>query len=90
MALVPDDRGMTAATWRVVGRSFPGPVVLAVWLLVTVAAPLMFFEATHRWEEDPTVAPALWWTVGWHPCSPAGAPGVRVSATPPQRWWRPR
>ncbi|SCG79261.1 hypothetical protein [Micromonospora humi] len=37
--------------------------VLAVWLLATVPAPLLFFEWTHRWEEDPTVAPALWWPV---------------------------
>ncbi|WMF04582.1 hypothetical protein [Micromonospora robiginosa] len=37
--------------------------VLAAWLLATVPAPLLFFAWTHRWEEDPTVAPALWWPV---------------------------
>jgi hypothetical protein len=58
---------MNAATWRVVGRAFPGPVVLAVWVLVTVPAPLMFFEGTHRWEEDLKVSTALWWTVGAAP-----------------------
>ncbi|MEV4121551.1 hypothetical protein [Micromonospora sp. NPDC049645] len=58
---------MSAATWRLVGRSSAGPVVLAVWLLVTVPAPLVFFEWTHRWEEDLTVAPALWWTVAAAP-----------------------
>ncbi|MFI2712112.1 hypothetical protein ACH495_18510 [Micromonospora sp. NPDC018662] len=41
----------------------PGPGVLAAWLLATVPVPLLFFEWTHRWEEDPTVAPALWWPV---------------------------
>ncbi|MGC4806148.1 hypothetical protein [Micromonospora sp. DT233] len=55
---------MSAATWRAVGRAFPGPVVLAVWALATVPAPLIFFEATHRWEEDPSVSSALWWVVG--------------------------
>ncbi|MET7667337.1 hypothetical protein [Micromonospora luteifusca] len=55
---------MIAATWRVVGRAFPGPVVLAVWVLVTVPAPLIFFEGTHRWEEDLKVSTALWWIVG--------------------------
>lgn len=37
--------------------------MLAAWLLATVPAPLLFFEWTHRWEEDPTVTPALWWPV---------------------------
>lgn len=55
---------MNAATWRLVGQAFPGPVVLAVWVLVTVPAPLIFFEGTHRWEEDLKVSTALWWTVG--------------------------
>ncbi|MEU4677810.1 hypothetical protein [Micromonospora sp. NPDC023737] len=54
---------MNAATWRLAGRAFPGPVVLAVWVLVTVPAPLIFFEGTHRWEEDQKVSTALWWTV---------------------------
>ncbi|WP_232521580.1 hypothetical protein [Micromonospora phaseoli] len=39
-------------------------MALAVWVLVTVPAPLMVFEGTHRWEEDPEVSTALWWTVG--------------------------
>lgn len=33
------------------------------WFAVTVTAPLLFFDATHRWEEDPTVQPMLWWSV---------------------------
>ncbi|MFI5835031.1 hypothetical protein ACIA5A_15300 [Micromonospora sp. NPDC051300] len=37
--------------------------LLAAWLLVTVPAPLLVFAWTHRWVEDPTVAPALWWPV---------------------------
>ncbi|NLU81117.1 hypothetical protein HCA58_22800 [Micromonospora sp. HNM0581] len=55
---------MNAATWRVVGRAFPGPMALAVWMLVTVPAPLIFFEGTHSWEEDLKVSTALWWIVG--------------------------
>ncbi|MFI6784914.1 hypothetical protein [Micromonospora sp. NPDC050276] len=71
---------MSAATWRLVGRSLPGPVALAVWLLVTVPAPLVFFEWTHRWEEDPTVAAAVWWTVGAAPV---------LAAVAAARWtWR--
>ncbi|MBG6066236.1 hypothetical protein [Micromonospora ureilytica] len=58
---------MRAATWRMVVRSLPGPVALAVWLLVTVPVPLVFFEWTHRWEDDPTIGAALWWTVGAAP-----------------------
>ncbi|WP_431930939.1 hypothetical protein [Micromonospora sp. RP3T] len=42
---------------------WPGPGVLAAWLLATVPVPLLFFEVTHRWEEDPSLAPALWWPV---------------------------
>ncbi|MFI7434173.1 hypothetical protein [Micromonospora haikouensis] len=58
---------MIAAAWRVVGRAYPGPVVLATWALVTVPAPLVFFEGTHRWEEHMAVSTALWWTVGAAP-----------------------
>jgi hypothetical protein len=58
---------MSVATWRVVGRAFPGPVALAVWILVTVPAPLVFFEWSHRWEEDQRVSTALWWTVAAAP-----------------------
>jgi hypothetical protein len=35
----------------------------AVWTAVTVVVPLVFFEATHRWEEDQDVGTALRWTV---------------------------
>ncbi|MEN3607914.1 hypothetical protein AAH979_00045 [Plantactinospora sp. ZYX-F-223] len=55
---------METATWRVVGRAFPGPVGWAVWIMVTVPAPLVFHEWSHRWEEDQAVSTALWWTVG--------------------------
>ncbi|WP_239127477.1 hypothetical protein [Asanoa siamensis] len=34
---------------------------------MTVTAPLVFFEWTHRWEEDQPVSTALWWTVGAAP-----------------------
>ncbi|MFI6824127.1 hypothetical protein ACIBJE_24775 [Micromonospora sp. NPDC050187] len=55
---------MDAATWRALGRAFPGPVGLAAWVAVTLPAPLVFFEVTHRWEERQNVSTALWWTLG--------------------------
>jgi hypothetical protein len=51
------------AGWLAVGRAFPGPVVLTAWVAVTVLLPLVFYEATHRWEEDQEVSTALWWTL---------------------------
>jgi hypothetical protein len=36
---------------------------LAAWLAVTVVAPLVSYDATHRWEEDQGVGTALWWTL---------------------------
>jgi hypothetical protein len=44
-------------------RAFPGPLGLAVWIAVTVPAPLVLYEATHRWEEDQRVSTALAWTL---------------------------
>ncbi|MEU8426202.1 hypothetical protein [Micromonospora sp. NPDC048887] len=41
----------------------PGPGVLSAWLAATMPAPLVFFEWTHRWEEDQPVSTALWWPV---------------------------
>lgn len=58
---------MGAVMWPRVWRTFPGPLALAVWMLVTVSAPLMFFRWAHRWEEDLEVSTALWWTVGAAP-----------------------
>ncbi|MGW0430947.1 hypothetical protein ACWDV4_00130 [Micromonospora sp. NPDC003197] len=55
---------MDASIWRMARQAFPGPVALAAWLAVTLPAPLMFFEATHRWEEQQEVSTALWWTLG--------------------------
>ncbi|MGJ3224140.1 hypothetical protein ACQEUV_01960 [Micromonospora aurantiaca (nom. illeg.)] len=43
--------------------TLPGPGVLTAWLAATVPAPLVFFEWTHRWEEDQPVWTALWWPV---------------------------
>ncbi|MFJ8582593.1 hypothetical protein [Micromonospora sp. NPDC093277] len=37
---------------------------LAAWIAITVPAPLVFFEASHRWEESPKASTALWWTLG--------------------------
>jgi hypothetical protein len=51
------------ALWPAVVRASPGPVGFAVWIAATVLTPLVFFEATHRWEEDQNVSTALWWTV---------------------------
>ncbi|BBH68365.1 hypothetical protein ACTI_50500 [Actinoplanes sp. OR16] len=36
---------------------------VAAWIAVTVVAPLMFFDVTHRWEEDQDVGSALLWTL---------------------------
>ncbi|MGW5580861.1 hypothetical protein [Micromonospora chokoriensis] len=69
---------MIVATWRVVGRAFPGPVVLAVWVLVTVPAPLIFYEGTRRWEEGLKVSTALWWMVGSVPVL-AAVGGARLT-----------
>ncbi|TDC42648.1 hypothetical protein [Micromonospora sp. KC213] len=63
---------MDAAAWRTVGRAFPGPVGLAAWVAVTVPAPLLFVEGTHRWEERQDVSTALWWTLGAVPVLAAG------------------
>ncbi len=37
---------------------------LAAWIAVTLPAPLLFFEGTHRWEEHQDVSMALRWTLG--------------------------
>jgi hypothetical protein len=55
---------MSKETWLAAGRMLPGPVGLAAWIAVTVPVPLVFFEATHRWEEDQDVSTALLWTIG--------------------------
>jgi len=60
-----------------VGRAFPGPVGFAVWIAVTVLAPLVCYEATHRWEEDQDVYTALGWTVAAVPV---------LAATAAARW----
>ncbi|WP_253866671.1 hypothetical protein [Micromonospora sp. WMMA2032] len=39
------------------------PGVLAAWFLATVPAPLVWFQWTHRWEEDQPLSSALWWPV---------------------------
>jgi hypothetical protein len=62
---------------KAVGRTFPGPVGLAAWIAVTVPVPLMFYEATHRWEEDQNVSAAMWWVVGALPV---------LAATVAARW----
>jgi hypothetical protein len=65
------------ATWLAVWRAVPGPVGLAAWIAVTVPAPLVFYETTHRWEEDQDVSTALWWTVAAVPV---------LAATVAARW----
>ncbi len=52
---------MYMATWR---RAFPGPVGCAVWIAVTVAAPILYFDQTHRWEETQKLSTVLWWVAG--------------------------
>jgi hypothetical protein len=40
-----------------------GPGGVGTWIAVTVPAPLLFFDATHRWEEDRSASFAAWWCV---------------------------
>jgi hypothetical protein len=49
--------------WPAVRRAFPDPFGLAVWIAMTVLVPLVYYEATHRWEEDQAVSMALRWTL---------------------------
>lgn len=63
-----------------VERIFPGTTPLALWLLVTVAAPLISYEFTHLWEQDQDVFTALQWTV----------PAVPVIAAVSARRWTAR
>jgi len=65
-------------------RAFPGPVGLAAWIAVTVPAPLVFYEATHRWEEDQPASTALAWTLAALPVL-AGAVAARWSARTERR-----
>ncbi|MEV4624646.1 hypothetical protein AB0J74_38800 [Asanoa sp. NPDC049573] len=58
---------MDTTRWRVAARAFPGPVLLTLWAGATVTAPLVFFNATHRWEDDQPVSTAVCWTVGAAP-----------------------
>ncbi|WP_433389327.1 hypothetical protein [Micromonospora sp. KLBMP9576] len=68
---------MEPAAWRAVERAIPGPLGVAAWIAATLPAPLMFFEATHRWEERQDVSAALWWVLGALPV---------LSATVAARW----
>ncbi|MFF0151724.1 hypothetical protein [Micromonospora sp. NPDC005203] len=76
---------MSAATWRVAGRTLPGPKILALWMLATVPAPLVFFEWTHRWEEDPGVSAALWWIAGAVPVLAAAVAARWTWSAAPRR-----
>jgi hypothetical protein len=55
------------------GRVFPSPTGFAAWIAVTVVAPLVSYDATHRWEEDQSVLTALWWTLAAVPVLAAAA-----------------
>ncbi|MFC0527606.1 hypothetical protein [Phytohabitans kaempferiae] len=70
---------MDGAGAKAVGRAFPGPVELAAWLAVTVPAPLVFFQATHRWEEDQPLSTALYWALAPLPVLAATA-AARLSS----------
>ncbi|GFJ83257.1 hypothetical protein [Phytohabitans houttuyneae] len=63
----------------VAAKAFPGPVALAAWIAVTVPLPLLFFGATHRWEEDQSVSSALTWPLAALPV---------LAATVAARWTR--
>ena len=58
---------MGKASWLALKRASPGPVWLSAWIAVTVPAPLVFYEATHRWEENQQLSMALRWTLGTLP-----------------------
>jgi hypothetical protein len=45
----------------------PGPAAVTVWLLVTVAAPLLHFELTSLWELDQDATPAARWAIASTP-----------------------
>ncbi|MEQ4300051.1 hypothetical protein ABNF97_01440 [Plantactinospora sp. B6F1] len=70
---------MGTSVWRALERASPGPIGLAVWIAVTVPAPLLFFDATHRWEEDQRVSTALWWSLAALPA---------LAGTVAARWTR--
>ena len=59
-----------------------GPGGLALWIAATVPAPLLYFDATHRWEEDQGVAFAVWWCVACVPLPAAAAAARRGSRRP--------
>lgn len=59
-----------------------GPGGFALWAAVTVPAPLLFFEATHRWEQDQGVASAVWWCVACVPLLAAAVAARRGSGRP--------
>jgi len=56
-----------------------GPGGLALWIAATVPAPLLFFDATHRWEEDQGVAFAVWWCIACVPLLAAALAAGRTS-----------
>ncbi|MEV0720595.1 hypothetical protein, partial [Asanoa sp. NPDC050611] len=60
-------------------RALPGPAALAAWCFATVTLPLLFFDWTHRWEEDQPVSTALWWAAG-------AAPLLAATAAAKWRW----
>jgi hypothetical protein len=47
--------------------AIPAPTVVAVWLAVTVVAPLLHFEFAHLWEEDQDATPAARWAIASTP-----------------------
>jgi hypothetical protein len=63
----------------VAAKAFPGPVGLAAWIAATVPVPLVFYEMTHRWEDDQRVSMALAWSL---------AALTVLAATVASRWTR--
>src|SRR5512145_2840893 len=79
-----DDRLVDGRAVRLAaGRAFPGPVTLALWIAVTVSAPLLVYEVTHRWEESQKV-----WTAATLPVL-AATVSARWTRTGPRRGVRP-
>ncbi|RSM62256.1 hypothetical protein DMB66_22295 [Actinoplanes sp. ATCC 53533] len=64
------------------GNRLIGPGGLALWIAATVPAPLLYFGATHRWEENQGVASAVWWCVACVPLLAAVAAARRGPGRP--------
>jgi hypothetical protein len=56
-----------AGAVRTVRWATPGPALVAAWLAVTFAMPLLYFNATNLWESDQGATSAAKWAVATTP-----------------------